>query len=257
MSDPKPASRRQFLFGSLGAAGALFHVRSALAQMCGLTPPQTEGPFYPLSKITGNRINDLTLRPGHSSLAKGEVVYITGTVVDEDCQPLKGALVEIWQAAASGRYDHPSDDSGLELDPNFKNWGEFITGEDGRYAFKTIVPGHYPADVDWERPPHVHYKISKLGHHELTTQLYFTPSSFTGDKAALVEKLNRLDKILLAVPESERDSVIVEFKPVTQTTVVGTLFAYHQDGSLVAVGDITAQNGEKVGNFDLTVKTAR
>jgi protocatechuate 3,4-dioxygenase beta subunit len=254
------ASRRQFLRTAALTGGGLFALQSAVAEMCGLTPPQTEGPFYPVSKITDDSINDLSVIDGHSHHAKGEVVYISGVVEDEDCNPVEGALVEIWQAAASGRYDHPADDSGLEKDGDFQGWGEFITGADGRYAFKTIVPGHYPADLStgWYRPPHIHFKITRRGFHESISQMYFTPSSFTGEKARLIEKLNHDDLILKRVDHPER--VVIPFAPAKADTEVGPLLAYRMKGgkvTLTKVGLIVAATGEKIGSFDLVLRQAR
>ena len=187
MSHESGNSRRQFLVKSIGLTGGFLAAKMAVAETCGPTPAQTPGPLYPVAKITDNSINDLTFIEGHAKLAKGEVVYITGTVTDESCRPIRDALVEVWQASESGRYDHPSDTSGLQRDPNFQNWGEFVTDVQGHYVFKTIVPGHYPADADWFRPPHIHYKITKRGYRELVTQMYFTGNSFEGEKENLVE----------------------------------------------------------------------
>lgn len=254
MAEGSGASRRQFLRNTLGLAGGLVAGGTAVAEMCGITPAQTEGPFYPLTFITDDSINDLTIIEGHAKHARGEVVHITGRVLDTSCRPIKGALVEIWQAAESGRYNHPSDTSGLELDPDFQNWGEFVTDDDGRYAFRTIVPGHYPADVGWTRPPHVHYKVTRRGFRELVTQMYFTPESFEGAKVQLVRDLNERDLILKEVPN--RESVIVRFDKIDSARTVGPLLAY-RSGKLVQVGDLVAPAGAKVGNFDVTLRSAR
>jgi protocatechuate 3,4-dioxygenase beta subunit len=130
------------------------------------------------------------------------VVYIKGRVVDNLCRPVANANVEIWQACASGRYNSPKDPNPAALDPNFKYWAETFTNEKGEYMFKSIIPGPYPADEAWDRPPHVHFKISKLGFKDLVTQMYFK-----GDA------LNDVDLILNGLPSLERESVIVDFKP--------------------------------------------
>ncbi len=255
MKNDSSPSRRELLRNSLGLAGGLVALTHAVAEACGLTPAQTSGPFYPVSKITDESINDLTRIQGRTKMAKGEVVYISGTVTDESCKPITGALVEFWQAAASGRYNHPSDTSGLELDPDFQNWGEFLTDGEGKFCFKTIIPGHYPADTNWTRPPHIHVKVSKRGMRELVTQMYFTPNSFEGAKVALVEELNRKDSILQAV--HDKDLVIVSFTRTTTATTVGPLVAYRQTGenvTLVKVGELVAAKHEKLGTFNITMK---
>jgi protocatechuate 3,4-dioxygenase beta subunit len=200
-------NRRQFLKMGTGTfAGLLLATRAtkAFASACGITPEQTSGPFYPGESQfhSGGGENDLTVIPGAKTRPLGQVVYVRGKVLNQACNPVQGALVEIWQACASGRYDNPKDTNTAPLDPNFKYWGEAYTDQNGEYSFKTIQPGAYPADVGWIRPPHVHFQVSKLGHHELITQLYFKGQS-----------LNDVDQILLAVPAAERDSVIVDFQP--------------------------------------------
>jgi len=201
-----PIGRRKLLQTSLGVAGAAvgaaaFGSGVARAQQCVVTPQQTEGPFYPLDFALGTDA-DLTLAEGRTAAARGDVIYVAGTVRDQNCTPVANALVEIWQAAASGRYNHPGDDSGLEPDPNFQGFGRVLTDSAGRYMFKTIVPGKYPAAQGWERPPHIHFKISRRGYQEMITQMYFA-----GDA------LNDRDRILRAIPAAERASVMVTLRP--------------------------------------------
>lgn len=200
--------RRQFLTG-LGAL--VLSLKAAAAPKCAETPVQTSGPFYP-GENKFSLENDLTVVPGASGKPLGEVVYVRGVVQDEACRPLAGAIVEIWQACASGRYNNPSDPNTAALDPNFRYWGETVTAKDGSYAFKTVVPGAYPADTDWDRPPHVHFKVEKRGYHELITQMYWKG-----------HPLNDEDKILQNVPAQLRDDVIVDFQmnPEDPATKVG------------------------------------
>lgn len=148
-------NRRRFLKLSAGSVGALAlssPVGQALAASCGLTPPQTPGPFYP-GESQFQAENDLTRIPGRPNRAVGQVIYVKGQVVDPQCRPIAGANVEIWQACASGKYNNPKDPNPAPLDPNFRYWGETFTDSNGEYAFKTILPGAYPADADWNRPP--------------------------------------------------------------------------------------------------------
>lgn len=167
------------------------------------TPKQPEGPFYP---VVGqpDTDTDLTRVIGKTGVANGQLIYVSGTVMDRNCEPIPGALVEIWQACASGRYNHPGDDSGLPLDAEFQYWGITRTNDSGLYRFKTILPGSYPAGNGWIRPPHIHYKVSKLGFRELITQLYFE-----GDP------LNDADRILSALPLSDRVKVVRQIVPDT------------------------------------------
>ena len=200
----KKIERRQLFkisLGALASAPLLTSAGQAVAEVCaGKTPAQTEGPFYPVDTRT-ERDWDLTVLNGRTTSAVGEKIYIVGRVTDQNCNPVSGAIVEIWQAAASGRYNHPGDTSGLALDPNFQYWGRVLTDDDGRYLFKTIIPGDYPASSTWQRPPHVHYKVQKRGYRELTTQMYFGGNV-----------LNDRDLILGGLPAAERSKVIVDMQ---------------------------------------------
>ena len=147
---------------------------------------------------------DLTTVRGRNGRAQGQLIYVLGTVLDENCQPVPQALVEIWQACASGKYNHPGDSNPAPLDPYFQYWGRSLTNEQGRYLFKSVVPGAYPAGNGWIRPPHIHFKVHRLGFHELTTQMYFAGN-----------KYNTGDRILSQLPPAERNKLIVPLeKPV-------------------------------------------
>lgn len=197
----KNIERRTMLKMSLGALAGAPLLGSAVADACtGKTPAQTEGPFYPVNPQM-DRDWDLTQVTGRNGNAAGEKIYIVGQVVDQNCDPVVGTLVEIWQAAASGRYNHPGDTSGLALDPYFQYWGRVLTDADGRYLFKTVIPGDYPASSTWQRPPHIHYKVQKRGYRELITQMYFAGNQYNGG-----------DHILQAVPAGERPKVVVEMQ---------------------------------------------
>ncbi len=127
--------------------------------------------------ILGELDNDLTLnyaQPGQSAI--GERIIVYGHLLDESARPVPGALVEIWQANAGGRYRHVKDGYIAPLDPNFGGCGRTITAEDGSYSFRTIKPGPYPwpnGANDW-RPAHIHFSV--FGHgfaQRLITQMYF------------------------------------------------------------------------------------
>lgn len=196
--------RRKFLKQTLLGASTLFS-GSVLAQnrVCEPTAPQTEGPFFPDFDIKESDA-DLVFMKGKSQRAKGNIVILRGIVQDQMCEPVKGAIVELWQACHTGKYKHASDPNPAELDPNFQYYAKVRTDEKGRFSIRTIIPGAYPATADWERPPHLHFKISLRGFNELTTQTYFKG-----------HPLNKTDKILKSLTPSERKAVIVDFKPTT------------------------------------------
>jgi protocatechuate 3,4-dioxygenase beta subunit len=139
---------------------------AAGAQARAPTPRQTAGPFYPQT-FPADDDNDLMSVKGQPGLAKGELLLLTGRVIDTDGKPVAGARVEIWQCNALGRYHHPGDMSSAPLDPEFQGWGQVVTGADGVYAFRTIKPVPYPG-----RTPHIHFRATGRGFPDLVTQMY-------------------------------------------------------------------------------------
>jgi len=118
--------------------------------------------------------NDLTAQ--HSGDPLGERIYVHGRVLDEDGRPVRGALIEVWQANAAGRYRHKVDIHDAPLDPNFTGAGRTLTDANGYYCFKTIKPGPYPWGNHhnaW-RPAHIHFSLFGAGIlSRLVTQMYF------------------------------------------------------------------------------------
>jgi protocatechuate 3,4-dioxygenase beta subunit len=187
-------SRRSALRAGLTAL-ALAPFTRALAD----TPAQDEGPFYPVHKQADTDL-DMTRVAGRKGRAQGEVVEVSGRVVDEAGTPIAGALVDIWQANAKGRYAHEADPNPAPLDPDFQGWARLVTDREGRYRVRTIIPGAYPVEEGWQRPPHIHFKVARRGFRELTTQMYFDG-----------HPLNAPDRILNDVPEAQRGQLVVAF----------------------------------------------
>ena len=187
---------QKFGVGALIALSTSAHAASSVCQKL-LTPEQPEGPFYPISTPPESDV-DLTRLKGSRVKAKGEEIIVDGQVLDENCNPIHGAVVEIWQACHSGKYNHPSDNSNNQLDQNFQYYGQASTDTKGRYRFKTILPGAYAASANWTRPPHIHFKVSLRGYTELITQMYFAG-----------QKLNKHDRILQGLQLEEQKEVVV------------------------------------------------
>lgn len=226
-------SRRGFLkmgaiAGLLGAGSLAGRGINALNESCKETVKQPEGPFYPGETQFQNNW-DLTMKG-----TIGQVVYVRGHILGQSksnplCTPLEKASVEIWQACDSGKYNNHKDPNPAKLDPNFKYWGEDVSDKDGKYMFKTIIPGAYPAGDGWIRPPHIHFKISRLGYHELITQMYFAGNPY-----------NETDLILDGVAPADRGALIVDFKAVTK--------------EMVAEG---MDPNALIGDFDITLQSVR
>jgi protocatechuate 3,4-dioxygenase beta subunit len=197
-------NRRQLLQNTgqlgIGLIGSQF---SLLSSRCSLTPAQTEGPFYPLTYPI-DQDADLTYVSNQNQQAIGEIVWIRGKVLSCEGQPLPNTAVEIWQACATGRYDHDYDPNPAPVDPHFQYWGATTTDTQGNYAFKTIKPGGYPVTEDWQRPPHIHFKVQAPDYSPLITQLYFAEE----------QALNRKDRILQRISSEQRALVITHLRKV-------------------------------------------
>ncbi len=190
-------SRRKVLQAGL-VSGVSLSVSTACASETPktVTPRQTSGPFYPIVE-QADKDADLTVVGNSPDIALGDIVTVEGGVYGDDGSPIADAVVDIWQANAAGRYAHETDRNQAPLDPNFQGWAILKTDANGRYRFKTVKPGAYPAASGWDRPPHIHFKVSRRGYHEITTQMYFEN-----------EPLNDVDLILKALSEPEQISVI-------------------------------------------------
>lgn len=165
-------------------------------------PREAHDPFTPVPSLplNGRAGCDLTRIAAGRTQAHGQVIEIAGKVLDEDARPVRDTLIEIWNANAHGRYSHALDSGNTDspLDPNFYGFGRILTDANGCYRLRTIKPGAYIArrDINWWRPPHVHFSIVGNG-LRLVTQMYFPD-----------EPLNQRDFIHLYVPEADRPRVI-------------------------------------------------
>lgn len=192
-----PSSRRRFLRNfSIGAAG--LWVPGAFAEALLLTPKQTEGPFYPVS-LPLDTDNDLIILNDSLTPALGEITHLSGRVTDVKGEPIRDALVEIWQVDHEGVYLHKGSDGAEKRDKNFQGFGRFLTGSTGEYYFRTIKPVRYPG-----RTPHIHFAVKMKGREKWTTQCYIKG-----------EKQNESDGVLQGIDdEKQRASVIVDFTPL-------------------------------------------
>ena len=146
---------------------------------------------------------DADLTRQHPGQPLGERIIVHGRVVDSDRRPVRGSLIEVWQANAAGRYAHPEDDHPAPLDPNFSGLGRALTDRDGMFRFVTIKPAAYP----WRnhpnawRPAHIHFSLfGDEFPQRLVTQMYFPGDPLFGQ-----------DPIFNAVPAEARDRLVARF----------------------------------------------
>jgi protocatechuate 3,4-dioxygenase, beta subunit len=145
--------RRRFLYGCAFSL-ASFAIPGAFANELIRTPAQTEGPFYP-DHLPLDTDNDLIVLNDALTPAVGEVTYVSGRILDGRGDPVRGAVVEIWQCDNSGAYLHSKTGNAEKRDKNFQGFGRFLTGSSGEYLFRTIKPVPYPG-----RCPHIHYRAA-------------------------------------------------------------------------------------------------
>ncbi|MBN9320170.1 MAG: hypothetical protein J0I28_10835 [Caulobacterales bacterium] len=176
----------------LAAAGLLAAPPAFAADALRPTPAQTEGPFYP-DVMPAETDPDLVQTARRQ--AKGELLDLRGQVLGLDGRPVPGAMVEIWQCDANGRYIATADARRGGGDPGFQGFARLKVGADGRYAFRTIKPVAYPG-----RTPHIHYKVYRPDGRVLTTQM-----------------------LVQGEPQNERDGVFRQLAPADRSLVLARL----------------------------------
>src|SRR6266446_1653579 len=133
--------RRRFL-ATMGLGGLFYATRGAFAQALTLTPEQTIGPYYP-DKLPLDLDNDLLVINSNITPAVGQISWVSGRILDQRGQPVRGALVEIWQADNNGAYIHSASPI-TNRDANFQGYGRFQTESSRKYLFRTVKPGLSP-----------------------------------------------------------------------------------------------------------------
>ena len=186
----KLTRRSALTLAGLGAALLSSRGHAALP-----TPAQTEGPFYPPPRDRPDDQDwDLVKVEGQVREAGGEVLHLTGHLLDLNGAPVAGALVEIWQCDVNGRYLHTGDRSSRPRDPGFQGFGAIRTDAQGHYRFRTIRPVPYPG-----RTPHIHARIITPDRRELITQLYL-----------LDEPMNHRDGIFRSLGTARQTAVSID-----------------------------------------------
>jgi protocatechuate 3,4-dioxygenase beta subunit len=166
-----------------------------------------------LTEITGPSFGDDWSAPAADDLTRagsgealGQRIIVAGRILESDGRPVRGTLLELWQANAAGRYVHEGDQHDAPLDPNFHGSGHAITDNDGNFRFLTIAPGAYPWRNSYNawRPAHLHFSVFGTGFaSRLVTQMYFP-----GDP------LLALDPIYNSIPDrAARERLISRYDP--------------------------------------------
>jgi protocatechuate 3,4-dioxygenase alpha subunit len=160
------------------------------------TPSQTVGPYFSM-RLAGEGENILTTR--------SDRIVIEGRVLDGGGDHIEDALLEIWQAAPSGRYDHPDDTRVLDRDPDFTGFGRTASNfETGEYRFDTLKPGRVPDAEGALQAPHISLIVQGRGMlNPVFTRIYFSDE----------EDANTDDLVLRGVPGSRRDTLIATLEP--------------------------------------------
>jgi protocatechuate 3,4-dioxygenase, beta subunit len=194
-------SRRTFLgSAALGAVGsAAFFTPGVFAEQLTQTPSQTEGPFYP-DKMPLDTDNDLLIINDSITPAVGAVTHLSGRILDKRGEPIRNAVVEIWQVDNNAAYLHTKCDNYARRDSNFQGFGRFMTGSTGEYYFRTIKPVLYPGRL----APHIHFAVKVKGRDRFTSQCYI--KGHPGNANDFVLKDVRDPKA--------RQSVLVDFTPI-------------------------------------------
>ncbi len=164
--------QKVFSAGIIPVCGLFFFILFSTDAFAGegftQTPADYEGPFYPVVRQQ-DEDNDLIHVGGRPQSDSGEILKLSGVVVNTSGQPQKGITIEIWQTDSNGLYKDHRDRSAGQRDPNFQYWGKTITSQDGSFSFTTLLPGMYEP-----RPAHIHFKVWDNNKNILTSQLYFS-----------------------------------------------------------------------------------
>src|SRR3954471_7391484 len=118
-------SRRGFL-GALALGSAAFTARGAFAEELERTPRVQEGPFYP-TRLPLDTDNDLLIINDAITPAVGEITPLRGRLLDSNGDPLRNAVMEIWQSDRDGVYLKQNQQGRKDFDTTFQGFGRFLT----------------------------------------------------------------------------------------------------------------------------------
>jgi len=199
-------TRRQVLRGIGASLGSytLFGIPGVFAEELAKTPRVGPGPFYPRS-FPLDSDNDLIIVGDSVTPAIGQVTHLRGSILSQSGEPIRNALVEIWQVDNQGVYQHTaSARRNARADKNFQGFGRFETDSTGEYYFRTIKPVAYPG-----RTAHIHFAVKRKGQDRWTTQCYVKG-----------EPRNERDWLYRRVgDQTARELLTVDFVPVEDSRI--------------------------------------
>jgi protocatechuate 3,4-dioxygenase beta subunit len=202
----KLINRRTFL--NAGALGAGSVVLANAFEPCTEFTRQNElGPFF----RTGAPWKTNLIEP---DMKHSRHIMLYGRVLDEQCRPVRGAVLKIWQADGGGKYDCTG----------YRLRGNIHADEEGQYHVRTIFPAAYN-DPRWgKRCPHIHFMVGLPNKPKLVTQLFFrgtNPRYSVEHLRAMNHEDNLYQKNLAVhlVPSNRIDGVEAEFDFVINTRV--------------------------------------
>jgi protocatechuate 3,4-dioxygenase beta subunit len=131
------------------------------AEQLSLTAATGAGPFHP-DKMPLDTDNDLLIVNDAITPAVGDISHLTGRVLTGSGQPVRNAVVEIWQVDHKGSYIHTQGANRGGRDGNFQGYGRFLTGSTGEYYFRTIKPISYTLQRQF-RAAHIHIAVARNG----------------------------------------------------------------------------------------------
>ena len=179
-------SRRTLAGAGLASAGLIAATGARAVQGRPLTAESPMGPFFPLS-VPSDSDADLTMIKGHSKRASGQVIEVTGRILDLKGNPIPRARLDLWQANAAGRYAHPADPATAPLDPDFQGFASIVSDAKGEWRVVTVKPAGYDSPIG-HRPPHIHFDIRGKSHRNIA-QLYFPEDAEGNAKDSLYKAL--------------------------------------------------------------------
>jgi protocatechuate 3,4-dioxygenase, alpha subunit len=160
------------------------------------TPAQTVGPFLAVA---------LPWPDGPEVVPAGTpgALLLAGRLTDGNGDPVPDGLIEVWQADAQGRFNHPDDPRG-PVASACRGFGRCPTDADGRYWFRTVKPGAVPDGAGGRQAPHLDVSVFARGLlHRLVTRVYFPDEPAANDA----------DPVLATMPAAERALLVAAPQP--------------------------------------------